>query len=138
MIFDRNNLDGRPDCAPSHWKENFRIYYLTEKMRSQNDQHFSTLCDKVARGDINEETILYLQSRVQPTESEHDNDKFKYGSLSIIVTTNKKRNLINTQKLAQLLPYEKEYTCNSTDHVTNLPSGYKLLQRLKTQRIQKC
>jgi hypothetical protein len=40
IITDNNNLDGRPECSPSHWKENFKIYYLTEKMRSQKDPHF--------------------------------------------------------------------------------------------------
>ena len=54
MVTDRNNLDGRPVCAPSHWNENFRIFYLTEKMRCLNDMHFSSLCDRVARGTFNE------------------------------------------------------------------------------------
>ena len=99
MVFDRNKLDGRPACAPSHWNENFRVYYLTEKMRCQHDAFFSSLCDRVARGTITEEDELYLKSRVQTTDSEEDNDKFKYGKLSVIVTTNKKRNIINKQKL---------------------------------------
>ena len=45
--------------------------------------------------------------------------------------TNKKRNLINKQKLNQLLPHEKEYHCNSIDCVVNLPSGHKVPERLK-------
>merc|ERR1711888_404096 len=32
FITDNNSLDGRPKFAPSHWKENFKIYYLTQKM----------------------------------------------------------------------------------------------------------
>ena len=35
IVTDKNHLDGRPECAPSYWNENFKIYYLTEKMRSQ-------------------------------------------------------------------------------------------------------
>ena len=69
MVFDRNNLDGRPECAPSHWKEHFKIYYLTEKMRCQHDQFFSSLSDRVARGSITESDVHYLMSRVQNTES---------------------------------------------------------------------
>ena len=128
---DNNHLDGRPDCAPSHWNENFRIYYLDEKMRSQKDPYFSSLCDRVGRGKIKEEDETYLNSRVQPTNSEKLNENFKNGTLSIIVTTNKKRNLVNSQKLSELIPYEKEYTCKSIDRVTNLPGKQKLSANLK-------
>ena len=67
MIFNKNHLDGRPDCAPSHWDENFVIYYLTEKMRSQTDPHFSDLCDRVGRNEISEEDERFLISRIKPT-----------------------------------------------------------------------
>ena len=77
-------------------------------MRCQHDQQFSSLCDRVARGRITEADEVYLQSRVRNTELENKNDKCKFGTLSTIVTTNKKRNLINKQKLNQLLPHEKE------------------------------
>ena len=79
MVTDRNNLDGRPACAPSHWNENFRIFYLTEKMRCLNDMHFSNLCDRVARGTFNENDENFLKSRIQYTESEHDNEHFRTG-----------------------------------------------------------
>ena len=39
--------------------------------------------------------------------------------------------MINHQKLAQLLPHEKEYECNSTDRVTNLPLGTDILEKVK-------
>ena len=45
LVTDKNNLDGRPTCAPSHWNDNFKIFYLTEKMRSAQDPEFSDLCD---------------------------------------------------------------------------------------------
>ena len=131
MVYERNHLDGRPACAPSHWNENFRIFYLTEKMRCKNDQFFSSLCDRVGRGRITDDDEIYLKSRVQQTESENENENFKYGRLSIIVTTNMKRNIVNSEKLIQLIPNEKEYSCNSVDRVTNLPSGHKVPERLK-------
>ena len=127
---DNNHLDGRPDCAPSHWNENFLIYYLTEKMRSQKDPYFSSLCDRVGRGKINDEDEKFLRSRIQITESEQNNENFKNGNLSIIVTTNRKRNLVNSTKLSELLPKEKEYTCNSIDRVKNLPGPRKLPAKL--------
>ena len=52
IIFDNNKLDGRPELTQNHWKENFKIYYLTEKMRSKTDIKFSDLCDRVARKTI--------------------------------------------------------------------------------------
>ena len=131
LVTDNNHLDGRPDCAPSHWNENFRVYYLTEKMRSQKDPYFSNLCDRVGRGKINEEDINYLRSRIQSTESEKVNDNFKNGNLSIVVTTNKKRNLVNSQKLNELILHEKEYTCNSIDRVKNLPGKQNLPESFK-------
>ena len=100
-------------------------------MRSQQDPHFSDLCDRIGRGKITEEDIKHLKTMVRNTDSENFNENFKNGSLSIIVTTNRKRNFINSQKLAELLPNEKEYTCNSIDQVTNVPTQGKLPSRLK-------
>ena len=114
-------MDNRPDFAPSHWNQNFRIHYLTEKMRSRDDPYFSDLCDRVGRAEITKEDEDYLMSRIQPCLEEFDNENFKNGSLSIIVTTNTKKDHINHQKLSSLLPDEKEYICNSIDRVTNLP-----------------
>lgn len=125
-VTEKHNLDGRLDCAPSHWIENFRIFYLTEKMRSQKDPYFSELSDRVARGKQTEEDELYLKSRIKKTDSEHSNDNFRFGKLSIIVTTNKKRDFENARKLAELLPNEKEYSCNSVDRVINLPGAAKI------------
>ena len=131
MVTENNRLDGRPDCAPSHWNENFKVFYLTEKMRSQKDPLFSNLCDRVARGKISDEDEKFLNSRVQTTVSEKSNDNFKNGDLSIIVTTNKKRNIVNMDKLAELLPNEIKYQCNSVDRVTNVPGKPKLSNKLQ-------
>ena len=95
-------------------------------MRSQNDPLFSNLCDRVGRGMITTEDEEFLNSRIQSTGSEDYNDNFKTGKLSIIVTVNKKRNLINTNKLELLLPNEKEYRCNCVDRVTNVPGDPKI------------
>ena len=94
MITDSCHLDGRPDSAPSHWKQNFKIYYLTEKMRSQDDPYFSNLCDRVGTDRITDEDEKYLRSRIQETRSEKSNEPFKNGDICIIVTTNKKRNCL--------------------------------------------
>ena len=99
-------------------------------MRSQSDDFFSDLCDRVARGNLTELDEKYLKSRVRPTDSENDNENFKKGKVLIIVTTNPKKDLINLEKLAKLLPNEREYICNSTDRVTNLPVENKVPEKL--------
>ena len=99
-------------------------------MRSQKDPAFSSLCDRVGKGEINDEDEKFLKSRIKSTDAEKDNENFKNGTLSIIVTTNKKKDLINREKLAELLPGVQEYICNSIDRVTNLPDR-KLPNRLK-------
>ena len=131
LVTDNNHLDGRPEFSPSHWDENFKIYYLTEKMRSQKDPQFSDLCDRVGRGKQTEADEKYLISRIQTNEAENCNENFKIGKILIIVTVNDKRDLVNHKKLAELLPDEQEFLCNSTDMVTNVPAGNTLPDKLK-------
>ena len=90
IVTDNSHIDGRPKFAPSHWKINFKIYYLTEKMQSMQDPDFSSLCDRVGRGKITKDDKKFLISRIQTTELENDNEQFKQGKILIIVTTNKK------------------------------------------------
>ena len=122
IITEKNHMDGRVDFSPSHWNEHFKIFYLTEKMRSMKDPVFSALCDRVGIGEVTKSDEDSLRSRILPCPEEHQNENFKNGSLSIIVTTNKKKDLINNQKLTDLLPDEKEFICNSIDRVKNVPN----------------
>ena len=71
-------------------------------MRSRNDPYFSDLCDRVGKAEITPDDEAYLNSRIQPCPAEYDNENFKNGSLSIIVSTNKKKDLINSEKLSSL------------------------------------
>ena len=107
IVLDKNHLDGRPDCAASHWDQYFRIFYLTEKMRSNKDAYFSDLCDRVGRGNLTEDDEKYLQSCVKENPSENLNENFKNGKVLIVVTTNAKKDQINQQKLSTLLPTAK-------------------------------
>ena len=91
-------------------------------MRSMKDPVFSALCDRVGIGEVTKSDEDSLRSRILPCPEEHQNENFKNGSLSIIVTTNKKKDLINNQKLTDLLPDEKEFICNSIDRVKNVPN----------------
>ena len=69
-------MDGRPSCAPSLWKEHFKIHYLTEKMRSQADPEFADLCDRVKEGKQSKEDIEFLNSRIRECPSEMFNENF--------------------------------------------------------------
>ena len=129
IIMDNNHLDGRPDFSPSHWKENFQVFYLTEKMRSHSDLEFSSLCDRVGRNRITEEDEIFLKSRIQACSNEKENESFKTGKLSIIVTTNMKRTFVNSQMLSDLLPNGREYSCSSVDRVINLPNCPRLSEK---------
>ena len=112
LVTDNNHLDGRPDCAPSHWKENFKIYYLTEKMRSQKDPLFGEVCDRVGKGSLLPKDEKFICSLIRKTPRENDNESFKSGAVSIIVKTNKKRERINNEKLDNLLPNAPSFICS--------------------------
>ena len=73
-VYENNHLDGRPAIAPSHWDNNFKIFYLTQKMRSQKDPEFSNICDRVGNGTYTKCDLEYLQSCIRNTESENHNE----------------------------------------------------------------
>ena len=119
-IFEKNNLDGRPSISPSHWDDNFKIYYLSDKMRNQRDPEFAALCDRVGNGTFTEVDVKYLQCCVRDTESENLNENFKNGNISIIVLTNRIRKEINEHKLKTLIESRNLYTSLAIDKCTNL------------------
>ena len=120
FVYEKNKLDGRPSCAPSHWTENFTIYYLTEKMRSQTDPEFGNVCDRIARGNLEEQQVDYLKKLVRPCPGIDDNENFKSGKTSIIVTTNDKRKSINREKINKLIPNEPTMVLSAVDRSTNI------------------
>ena len=122
-IFKNNRQDGRPACAPSHWNENYRIYFLTEKVRSQSDPKFGEVCDRIGRDEITQEDELYLNNLVRVCPHDDDNDLFKTGKHAIIVTTNDQRQQINDEKITKLLQNEPHIICICEDVCTNLPSA---------------
>ena len=70
-------------------------------MRCQNDPLFSSLCDRVGRGNITDQDEMFLKSRIQHTDSEDHNKNFKCGKLSIIVKTNMKPEAMYNQLWCQ-------------------------------------
>ena len=120
MIYEKSKIDGRPSFAGSHWDNNMEIYYLSEKMRCCNDKKFAEVQDRVGKGILTPEDQDYLLSRVQTTELENQNESFKEGKVSIIVTLNKQREDLNREKLNSLIPDERAYTCFAVDRVMNI------------------
>jgi hypothetical protein len=98
-------------------------------MRSKEDSKNFDLCDRVGRARITMEDEEFLRSRIQNTEIESFNDNFKCGEISIIVTTNRKKDLVNSQKLKQLLPNQKEHSCNCVDRALDLPNGPRISEK---------
>jgi len=90
-------------------------------MRCPDDLAFAQLCDRVGKNQITEEDVQFFNSRCISEEipEELDNENFKSGEVTIIVTTNEEKDKINLSKLRTLLPEAKEYICLSNDKVTN-------------------
>ena len=129
MIWEKSYLDGRLDVSPNHWDEHFSIFYLTEKMRSQ-DEEFSRISDKVRKGICDPEVLEYMQNHIKTCPNENDNSKYAEGKLLIVVTNNYDRDIINSEKLEALLPNEKAYSVNSTDVSTNRRNAPSLPENL--------
>ena len=125
MIWKKSYIDGRSDASPNHWDDHFTIFYLTQKMRSQ-DNEFSEISDKVRKGHCDSSVLEYMMSHVRDCPSEFENKKFADGKLSIIVTTNADREKINSEKLEQLLPLEKAYNISARDESTNMRNPPKV------------
>ena len=139
MIWETSFLDSRVEICPNHWDDNFKIYYLTQKMRSQ-DEEFSNICDKVRQGICDEEVSEYLNQHVQECTSQDDNSKYANGKFCIIVTTNAAREQINNSKLEKLLPNKKAYYSNAKDKSTNNPNAPEVSEKLpltRTGQLQK-
>ena len=126
MIYEKSRIDGRPLFAGSHWNENMRIFHLQQKMRCVNDKQFAEIQDRVGQGILTQEDYKFFLSRVQDTELELENENFKNGSISIIVTLNQQREEINREKLNSLIPDEQLYRCYSVDRVLNIAEQRQL------------
>jgi len=120
-VFEKSRLDGRPSTAPCHWSENFKIYYLTEKMRCPDDIAFAQLCDRVGTNTITSQNEEFFNSRIRTDTlpCEEVNANFTSGKVAIITTTNEQREEINLKKLRKLLPDKREFVFLSKDKISD-------------------
>ena len=141
IIWEQSKLDGRIDLAPNLWDDNFRIYFLTEKMRS-TDQEYSVICDQVRRGEKSQDVLDYLQSKVidvNPCQNENNLKLYQEGKICIIVSENKHRAKINLEKLNNLIPDKPSVTVLSSDTSTNIknpPLLPKNIPHTKTGQLE--
>ena len=129
MIWESSHLDARPDIAPMYWNDHFSIYYLSQKMRSQ-DNEFSVVCDQVRKGICDEKIKSYMKEHVRKCPNENNHEMYKSGKLCIIVTTNEDRERINHEKLHQLLSDKKSFIVSSFDEATNSKNPPPLSEKL--------
>ena len=120
-IFANNSRPQRADAtAPNKWKQNFRMYELTQKMRSLEDSSFSALCDRIGTNSLTEDDVSTLRGRIIACPNESDNDAFKSGKMAIIVKDNEKCSELNLKKLEALQGDEKLFRaddiCTNVDH----------------------
>ena len=133
FVWETSSLDNRLEISPNYWDDHFKIYYLTQKMRSQDDE-YSDISDEVRKGNCDERITKYLRNHVGSCPSENNNEKYATGKFCIIVTSNKKREAINYEKLEKLLPHKKSFYSNAIDKSTNIHNAPKVSEKLPLTR----
>ena len=133
FVWETSYLDNRLEISPNYWEDHFKIYYLTQKMRSQDDK-YSDISDEVRKGNCDETVTEYLRNHVGSCPSENDNEMYALGKFCIIVTSNPKRESINYEKLEKLIPNKKSFYSNAMDKSTNNPNAPKVSENLPLTR----
>ena len=133
FVWETSSLDNRLGISPNHWHDHFKIYYLTQKMRSQ-DNEYSDISDEVRKGNCDDNVTEYLRNHVGSCPSENDNEKYASGKFCIIVIGNDKREAINYEKLEKLIPHKKSFYSDAQDKCTNNPNAPKVSKKLPITR----
>ena len=80
FIFKPPTIHNRSRAAENLWNL-FVNYHLTEKIRSAEDEEFSSLCDRVGMNECTKEDFKFLQSRDIPCPLVEDPENFKHGKV---------------------------------------------------------
>merc|ERR1711873_35486 len=85
-IFNQTRIRGRCNATATNiWKVYFKMYKLTEHVRSEGDQEYSLLQEQIAIGKVSQDMYEKLNERVQAIcDTEHNNDWYKYGKQIMI------------------------------------------------------
>jgi len=105
--------------APNKWKLHFKMYDLTEKMRSLEDPPFSDMCDRIATNTITDEDAATLRDRIIECPEEYSNDEYKKGDLAIRLRDKLTRERINSEKLdlieGEKFSFKADDVCRTAD-----------------------
>merc|ERR1712115_118003 len=103
-IFNRTTIRGRCNgTATNIWKVYFKMYKLTEHVRSEGDQEYSLLQEQIAIGQVSQEMYEKLIKRVQAIcDTEDNNDWYKDGKQIMITPTHDTKDRFNEKQLTNL------------------------------------
>jgi hypothetical protein len=103
-IFNRTRIRGRCNATATNiWRVYFKMYKLTEHVRSEGDQEYSLLQEQIAIGKVSQEMYEKLIERVQAIcDTEDNNDWYKDGKQIMITPTHDTKDRFNENQLTNL------------------------------------
>ena len=102
-VFKNAKVRGRCNSTATNlWKTKFKMYKLTEHVRSGGDEIYSWLQENIASGILNDDMMPYLQSRITPCETEYENDWYRDGRQVMITPTHEVKDAFNETLLSKL------------------------------------
>ena len=103
-IFNRTRIRGRCNATATNiWRVYFKMYKLTEHVRSEGDQEYSLLQEQIAIGQVSQEMYEKLIERVQAIcDTEDNNDWYKDGKQIMITPTHDTKDRFNEKQLTNL------------------------------------
>merc|ERR1712002_63668 len=104
-IFNRTSIRGGCKATATNiWKVYFKMYKLTEHLRSEGDQDYSLLQEEIAIGKVSQEMYEKLNERVQAIcDTEDNNDWYKDGKQIMITPTHDTKDKFNEKQLRNLI-----------------------------------
>merc|ERR1712089_93292 len=103
-IFNQTRIRGRCNATATNiWRVYFKMYKLTEHVRSEGDQEYSLLQEQIAIGQVSKEMYDKLNERVQAIcDTENNNDWYKHGKQIMITPTHDTKDKFNEKQLRNL------------------------------------
>merc|ERR1711989_1921 len=100
-IFNRTTIRGRSNATATNiWRVYFKMYKLTEHVRSEGDQEYSLLQEQIAIGQVSQEMYEKLIKRVQAIcDTEDNNDWYKDGKQIMITPTHDTKDRFNEKQM---------------------------------------
>merc|ERR1712177_82892 len=103
-IFNQTRIRRRCNATATNiWKVYFKMYKLTEHVRSEGDQEYSLLQEQIAIGKVSQDMYEKLNERVRAIcDTEDNNDWYKDGKQIMITPTHDTKDRFNEKQLTNL------------------------------------